>query len=82
MDRHETIASPSYGKGLVINMKRLLYILLFVMILTIVGCDNHTHVGNDRGPEICRMDWLEGGSAGGKDNRYVVSIYAIDINKK
>ena len=63
-------------------MKRLLYILLFVMILTIVGCDNHTHVGNDRGPEICRMDWLEGGSAGGKDNRYVVSIYALDINKK
>lgn len=41
-----------------------------------------THVGNDRGPEICRMDWLEGGSAGGKDNRYVVSIYALDINKK
>lgn len=28
------------------------------------------------------IDWLEGGSAGGKDSRYVVSIYVLDINKK
>lgn len=41
-----------------------------------------THVGNSRGPEINRIDWLEGGDAQGKDSRYVTAIYEMDITDR
>lgn len=38
-----------------------------------------THVGNSRGPEISRIDYLEKGDASGKSSRYVVSVYALNV---
>lgn len=34
------------------------------------------HIGNGRGPELSRIDWMEGGT-GGKSTRYVTNIYAF-----
>lgn len=50
------------------------------------------HIGNSRGPELSRIDWMEAGM-GGKNTRYVTNIYAftndytysfgqIEVNKK
>ena len=38
-----------------------------------------THVGNSNGPEISCIEHLEGGDAGGKSSRYVISIYSLDV---